>query len=327
MIKMSKYYLGIDTSCYTTSLGLIDENNKILLDARKVLEVKDRDKGLRQQQALFQHINNIPLLIDKLSKDVDINKIDTISVSSKPRNTYDSYMPVFIVGKNQASILSRVLKTNYKEFSHQEGHIGSLLQQHEKSIEKDEELLSLHISGGTSEFLNVNNRTNNLEIKIVGGSLDISFGQLIDRIGVYLGLKFPCGEEMERLSNRGKLIDLKIPLSIKNKYWTNLSGLENYFLKLIYSNNYPIDDIVYTLFHTISKIIEKIIKNFIKDTNIKKVLFTGGVSANTYIRKYLIGAFAGKANIIFPKRELSTDNAVGIAYLGMTRKGHTEVNE
>jgi N6-L-threonylcarbamoyladenine synthase len=144
---------------------------------------------------------------------------------------------------------------------------------------------------------------------------------------VYLGLKFPCGEEMEKLSDKGKLIDIKIPISIKNKYWTNLSGLENYFLRLIYSKNYPVEDIIHTLFHTVSMVIEKMIRNFIKDTNINKVLFTGGVSANNYIRKYLINAFTDEAIIIFPKRELSTDNAIGIAYLGMTRKGHMEVNE
>lgn len=324
---MSRYYLGIDTSCYTTSLGVIDENNNILLDLRKVLEVKDREKGLRQQQALFQHVNNIPFLIERLSKNIDINKIDTISVSSKPRDSIDSYMPVFIVGKNQALILSMILKKNYKEFSHQEGHIGSLLLEHEKVIGKQEEFLALHISGGTSELLYVKNIVYNMEIEIVGGSLDISFGQLIDRIGVYLGLKFPCGEEMEKLSDKGKLIDIKIPISIKNKYWTNLSGLENYFLRLIYSKNYPVEDIIHTLFHTISMVIEKMIRNFIKDTNINKVLFTGGVSANNYIRKYLINAFTDEAIIIFPKRELSTDNAIGIAYLGMTRKGHMEVNE
>ena len=323
---MNKYFLGIDTSAYTTSLGLIDENNNMLMDIRNVLEVKKDERGLRQQEALFQHINNIPSLIEKLSKNVDINKIDTIAVSIKPRNVIDSYMPVFVVGKNQAFILSKILKTQYKEFSHQEGHIGSCLINNENAIDTDEEFISLHISGGTSELLMVKNFKDNLKIDVIGGSLDISFGQLIDRIGVYLGFKFPCGKEMEILSNRGKLIDVKIPISIKDKYWTNLSGLENYFLKLIYSRNYPVEDIIYTLFYTISFIIEKLIRNSIESTNIKKVLFTGGISANSHIRKYLLNSFKEQANIIFPKIELSTDNAVGIAYLGMTRRGHGEVN-
>lgn len=323
---MTKYFLGIDTSAYTTSLGLIDENNNILMDIRNVLEVKKNEKGLRQQEALFQHVNNIPILIEKLAETININTIDTIAVSTKPRNFVDSYMPVFVVGKNQAFILSKILKTKYKEFSHQEGHIGSCLLDNEDIIEKSEEFISLHISGGTSEILKVKNFNDNLEIDVIGGSLDISFGQLIDRIGVYLGLKFPCGREMEILSNNGKLIDVKIPISIKDKYWTNLSGLENYFLKLIYSRDYPIEDIIYTLFYTISLIIEKLVRNSIKGINIKKVLFTGGISANNHIRKYLLNSFNEQTNIIFPKSELSTDNAVGIAYLGMTREGHREVN-
>lgn len=323
---MSRYYLGIDTSAYTTSLGLIDENNNILLDIRKVLEVKRNEKGLRQQEALFQHVNNIPILIENLSENINVNEIETISVSTKPRNFIESYMPVFVVGKNQAFILSNIIKTKYKEFSHQEGHIGSCLIDFENALNEEEEFLSLHISGGTSELLKVKNNNENLEIEVIGGSLDISFGQLIDRIGVYLGLKFPCGREMEIMSKGGKLLDIKVPISIKDKYWTNLSGLENYFIKLIYSGKYSTEDIIYTLFNTISIIMSKLIDNSIENSDIKNVLFTGGISANNHIRKYLLCNFKDKGNIIFPKTELSTDNAVGIAYLGKNRKGHKEVN-
>lgn len=121
--KMTKLYIGIDTSNYTTSIGVIDENNNVVLDLRKTLEVKDNNRGLRQQEAVFQHLNNLPLLIDELSNKINFNDIETISVSTRPRNLFDSYMPVFVVGKNQAYIISKVLDAKYIEFSHQEGHI------------------------------------------------------------------------------------------------------------------------------------------------------------------------------------------------------------
>ena len=67
-----------------------------------------------------------------------------------------------------------------------------------------EEFLSLHISGGTTELLLVENKNNKLTIDIIGGTLDISLGQLIDRIGVKLGFKFPCGKEMDNISQKGR---------------------------------------------------------------------------------------------------------------------------
>lgn len=322
---MSNFYLGIDTSAYTTSIGVIDKDNKIVLDLRKTLQVEANKKGLRQQEALFQHVNNIPKLIETLSNSIDLNMIHTISVSTSPRNTMDSYMPVFLVGKHQGFILSQILKKDYKEFSHQEGHIGACLIDNESLIKQDETYLSLHISGGTSEIIQVRNNLDNLDICLVGGSLDISLGKLIDRIGVALGFDFPCGNAMDQLSQKGQRIKKSVPTSIKEGSWTNLSGLENYFMDLILTDNYSKEDITVTLFHTISIILEKLIGNTLKDIKVGNILISGGVSANLYIREFLKNSIGKDINIIFPKRELSTDNGVGVAYLGKIKQGHGEV--
>ena len=295
----------------------MDEYDRIVFNSSIILKVKKDARGLRQQEAVFQHINNLALLIDSLSDSIDISKIHTISVSSKPRNIDGSYMPVFVVGKNQAFILSRVLNTKYIEFSHQEGHIAAGLINCTHSMDK---FLALHLSGGTTEILYVEDRHDNFNIDIIGGSLDISFGQLIDRIGVYLGLSFPCGREMEVLSKEGQVINLNVPISIKEGQWSNLSGLEQYFIKLIDSRLYKYQDIILTLFYTISKIIKRLIDTSVANYNIKDILITGGVAANSYIRNYLSGD--NTRNYIFPLKELSTDNAVGIAYLGKIKKGH-----
>lgn len=318
---MCKYYVGIDTSNYTTSIGVIDEENNIILDLRKPLVVKENNRGLRQQEAVFQHLNNFPILIDEMARSIDLNKIDTIAVSTRPRSLDDSYMPVFILGKNQAFILSKVLNKNYKEFSHQEGHVGAGIL--DNYMDPNEEFLSFHISGGTSEIIYVESNKDNLNIKLLGGSLDISMGQLIDRIGVYLGYKFPCGKELDLVSRNGKIIDLNIPISIKNELWSNLSGLENYFIKLIDSNKYSREDIIITLFHVLSIILEKLIKKALERYKLKKILITGGVSSNSYIRDYLLNSKAMEdVSCIFPKPQLCTDNGIGIAYLGKFKKGH-----
>src|SRR5699024_3445879 len=124
---MKKYYLGIDTSAYTTSIAVVDKDRNIIFDNRKVLKVESRKKGLRQQDAVFQHLNNIPDIIGDLTENIDVEKLDTVSVSAKPRNAKNSYMPVFVVGKGQAYIIAKMLNLHYKEFSHQEGHIGAAM--------------------------------------------------------------------------------------------------------------------------------------------------------------------------------------------------------
>ncbi|CCQ96004.1 O-sialoglycoprotein endopeptidase [[Clostridium] ultunense Esp] len=314
IIMSNRYFIGIDTSAYTTSLAIIDNEDNIVLDLRKVLEVKKGQKGLRQQEAVFQHINNLPLLIEKMMMEIDITKVDTIACSNKPRSVEDSYMPVFVVGKGQAFILSKILGTKYSEYSHQEGHIGAGIMG--SQLKDCDKFLSLHISGGTTELLLVSNKKNQMSIDIIGGTLDLSLGQLIDRIGVELGLPFPCGMEMDKISQRGNVLNLNIPISLKDKTWFNISGLENYFKNLIKDSSYAIEDIFATLFNTISILLYNIIINSHIEYKLDDILITGGVSANEHIRGSLYNKLSDN-NIrpYFAKIPLSTDNGVGVAYL------------
>jgi len=149
---MENYIIGIDTSAYTTSLAIVDSNTcKIIYDERKILKVPLGQKGLRQQDAVFQHLKNLPEMFQNIT--IDLNKVSTISVSSKPRNIESSYMPVFTVGQNFAKVISKSLNCNYVEYSHQENHIGASLIEHYKMLH--DSILAIHISGGTTEFLSV----------------------------------------------------------------------------------------------------------------------------------------------------------------------------
>ena len=105
---MTEYVLGIDTSAYTTSIALVDaKTNKVALDKRKILSVPSGQKGLRQQDAVFQHLKNFQELYSEIS--TDLKNISTVAVSSRPRNVDGSYMPVFIVGQNYGKIIAQTL--------------------------------------------------------------------------------------------------------------------------------------------------------------------------------------------------------------------------
>ncbi len=310
---MSNLYLGIDTSNYTSSIAVINGDGTILEDRRVILDVPKGNKGLRQQEAVFQHLTNIPMLIEGI--DIDFNEINTIAVSSKPRQLSSSYMPVFKVGVSFAKVISHLNQAPIKLFSHQEGHIASLVY----TNDVDEDIfIALHLSGGTTEIVLVNN-ADNFYTTILGGTKDISIGQLVDRIGVYAGISFPCGREMEEISNKGTFLNVDLPKPQKST-WVNLSGLENFYKNLIDSSKYNIEDIFYTLFFNIAIFIETLIREALNIHHISSILVVGGVISNNIIRDYLTKSFYD-VRIYFPQGNLSSDNAVGIAYLGKYKLG------
>jgi N6-L-threonylcarbamoyladenine synthase len=313
---MNRLYLGIDTSSYTTSVAVVDQAGNILADVRRVLKVKKGEKGLRQQEALFQHLENLSSLIESL--DFDFRSIEAIGVSSRPRHEEGSYMPVFLAGLNCGKTLSKALRIPLRLFSHQDGHAACGLIDN-TGLKK---ILCLHISGGTTELIEADNKDENLVTHIVGGTLDISIGQLVDRIGIRMGYQFPCGAAMDKDSIKGNKLPNDISIKI-NDGWINLSGVENKFAKLIEDNSLNRSDICCTLFCVTSHIIEEVISDRIKTIDYEKVLIMGGVAENTTVRDYLTSKFTHD-KIVFARAGLSSDNAVGIAWLAGHKQGWEE---
>ena len=88
---MNRYFLGIDTSNYTTSVTLVDESENVISEKSLLLQVKKGMKGLRQQEALFQHVEHLPKLLNQVLRDINPSEIRGIGVSDKPRNTEGGY--------------------------------------------------------------------------------------------------------------------------------------------------------------------------------------------------------------------------------------------
>lgn len=309
---MKGLILGIDTSAYTTSIAVAEAaTGKIISDLRRVLSVGEGQKGLRQQEAVFQHLKNFIELYEQL--DMDLSKINTVSVSSRPRNVEGSYMPVFTVGQNFGRAIARTLNAEYMEYSHQENHIGAALMEHYKEINRN--ILAIHISGGTTEFLHVNKLSKGYEAEIIGGTRDITLGQLIDRIGTCMGFPFPCGYHMEKyLHSNTDIEKIKYP-SIAKSQFINLSGMENYYKNLYTSNKYNKASIVCSLFEYASSCILNITEQLQNQYKFDAIIVTGGVASNSIVRNKMTDRFGSEVKLVFPSISNSSDNAVGSAYL------------
>lgn len=308
---MNDLCLGIDTSNYRTSVAIVGRY-KVIYDGRILLEVKEGERGLRQQEALFQHINNLPILIEEAMKEIQSpDSIKAIAASNRPRNVEGSYMPCFNAGVTVAKILGSTLGIKPSFHSHQEGHIKAATVW--TKFEKEITYGAFHFSGGTTESLLLKDGN----ITLVGGTKDISFGQVLDRIGVSLGMKFPSGEELDKLAFEGDAGNYTMPALKINDGYINLSGLESHCQRLIESGTLPkdnkeeISNFAKDVFICIKDGIELMIEHMKDEYGIKKFLLAGGVSSSETLK-----ALLKREDVFFAHPSLSGDNAVGIACLG-----------
>lgn len=306
------YSIGIDTSGYTTSLAVVDSRGEVVLDERVQLKVKAGEKGLRQSKAVFQHVQNIPLLMERLAEKVSSKEIACFSASVKPRPVEKSYMPVFKVGESFARSFSSTAARPYFPSTHQEGHIWAALYSLE---EQPDVFLALHISGGTTELIKVNKAGVEMKIQAIGGSSDLPLGQFIDRIGVKMGLPFPCGPHLEKLGRKSEK-PVVVPVSVKGCL-TSYSGPLSYGERLLESLENPAD-LARGVEICAARSLEAILRQAVRETGIKKVIIAGGVSSNRFIRQQLIENVSDSL-LLFASPELSCDNAVGISLYGINK--------
>lgn len=305
-------FMGIDTSNYTTSIAFVDEKGRVLSEHRELLKVPVGQRGLRQSDAFYQHCFNLPLLLESSKIEINFNDVTCVGVSTKPRNVEGSYMPVFKCGENFANFAATMMNVPVYNFSHQEGHIKAITAFNQVG----DKFITFHLSGGTNEILKINNDTNfgsPMEISIEGKTLDISMGQLIDRVGVALELPFPAGPYMDKLALNFKEnmqnFGIKEKLHIKSISLkgldVNISGIETQITRNI--KDFFKEEIAYVLFKKIVACLEKQVAICKEQYPDFPIVFAGGVSKSQFLREHL------KDQVVFG--QYSSDNAVGIALL------------
>ena len=306
---MKEYVLGIDTSNYTTSVAVVDNEGRIVYDGRMFLLVPEGQVRIRQQEALFQHIGNLPELLYEAFDETRNGEIVSVAASNRPRPVDGSYMPCFLAGEKESRVIAALLSCDRNTFSHQEGHLEAARRF--TDLKDKDEFVFFHFSGGTTEILQYDSG----EIILLGESEDISFGQLLDRVGCRLGRRFPAGGSMDYMACEfqptSEYKNLLPKIKVDGLKF-NLSGIETAAGKLV--GEIQEEELAYMLLERILECIKKIVINSSEASGLKDVLFSGGVSSSEFIREGMKGF--DKCNIYFSHPELSSDNAVGIAFLG-----------
>lgn len=301
--------LGIDTSNYTTSVAALTLDGELVCNLKRPLPVKQGERGLRQSEAVFAHTVNIPSIMQELRTYVDNAEILAIGVSEKPRNQEGSYMPCFLSGVAVAESISATLGIPLHKFSHQCGHIMAAVYSSRKFDLISLPFAAFHISGGTTELVRVTATECGFNAELLGGTSDLNAGQIIDRVGVYMGIAFPAGPALEECA---KNCTAKIPKKkISSSGMTvNLSGLENMAVKL-YDDTGDASLTAAFVFDYIGRAISAMIDAYAEKYGKGPIVCAGGVMCNSMIKKMLLERY----EVYFAEPAMSADNAVGIAAL------------
>lgn len=298
--------LGLDTSNYTTSAAWFDGTQGD--NVGKLLEVPQGALGLRQSDALFQHVKRLPAIMADLKKTGLPDAVSAIGASTQPREVEGSYMPCFLAGDSQARVMASAMSLPFYACSHQQGHIAAAAWSAGRMDLLDRPHLVWHLSGGTTELLHVVPDGVMVRANCIGGTSDISAGQLIDRTGKKLGLAFPAGKAVDALSLQAEHKDA-FRVKVKDSVFS-FSGVENKMNALAEKGTPPAEICWYVL-ASILHGVEKATQQALERYPGLPVLCAGGVASNQLLRQRM----TARCGAVFAEPRFSTDNAMGVAIL------------
>ena len=303
--------LGIDTSNYTTSVALWKDGT--IFQKKKLLPVRKGELGLRQSDAVFHHVVQLPQVLSGL--EISSSELAAVGVSDRPRSTEGSYMPCFLTGLGTAQAVSQIGGIPLCRFSHQQGHIAAALWSAGRMNLLDGEFLAFHVSGGTTEAVRVTPDKQRLfQTDIVARSLDLKGGQAVDRVGAMLGLSFPAGKELEALARRaGPIRPVRATMKGAD---CSLSGIENRCGAML-GHGIPKEEIAAFCLASILAALQGMADALLKQYGPLPVVFAGGVMSDGILRE----ALEKKYGAFFAEPEYSCDNAAGVAVLAAREEG------
>lgn len=298
--------LGLDTSNYTTSVAVLDGLEGY--NHGRLLQVRPGELGLRQSDALFQHVKMLPELFRDLENRGLLHAIEAVGASTRPRAVEGSYMPCFLAGTSQGQALACALGVPFFACSHQQGHLAAAAFSAGRLELLERPFLAWHLSGGTTELLYVTPSGAGVAAERLGGTSDISAGQLIDRTGVLLGLEFPAGRALDELAGAGAGKGYPVKLCGCS---FSLSGMENKGAQMVRCGRPPQEVARFVLDTVILAVERATLAALVRYPGLP-VLFSGGVASSGRLRAQLAQR---PFQAVFAQPCHSTDNALGVAVL------------
>jgi N6-L-threonylcarbamoyladenine synthase len=329
-VRNLELVLGIDTSNYTTSMCAVScDDGHMVSEARRLLPVGAGERGLRQSDALFFHVQQFTDVMSSLMRAIPVADVAWrgIGVSVRPRPLASSYMPVFLAGTRFAESFAWLSGIAVVRTSHQEGHLAAA--DYDMDLPPGRPFLAVHLSGGTSDVLCAVRTRFGYQIESLGSSSDLNAGQFVDRVGVALGLSFPAGPQLERLAASGgqeetgsqendetcETASFRLSATVKGANMS-FSGPCSAALRAV-DDGVPGPALARAVFACIANSLVKAIRSAaLQRPDVRTCVLAGGVMANMWIRQRVVkrlGIVAPNLVVRFANPRFSSDNALGVA--------------
>ena len=312
--------LAIESSCDDTSAAVM-KNGVLLSNVTAGQAVHEAYGGVVPELASRAHQQNIVPVVDQALKKAGISKeeLSAIAVTLGP-----GLMGSLLVGVSFAKGLAISLGIPLIEANHLQGHILAHFIQEEgnEHAVPPYPYLCLLVSGGNSQIVKV---TAYNQQEIIGQTIDDAAGEALDKCSKVMGLGYPGGPIIDRLARQGNAEAYSFSKPNIPGLDYSFSGLKTsflYFLRDQLKENPNFieenkEDLAASLEKTVVDILMKKLEKAVKQTGIRHVALSGGVSANTALRNAFIQRKeARKWNIYIPKFSYTTDNAAMIAITG-----------
>ncbi|QJC37759.1 tRNA (adenosine(37)-N6)-threonylcarbamoyltransferase complex transferase subunit TsaD [Enterobacteriaceae endosymbiont of Donacia bicoloricornis] len=312
-------FMGIETSCDDTAVAIYDKNKGILCNNIYTQKIHSKYGGIVPELAARNHLKKmIPLIKKSLIKiKKKLKDIDVIAYTSGP-----GQINSLIIGAIISHTLAFSLNIPVIPINHMEGHLFSIMLQKKKPIFP---FIGLLISGGHTQLIYAHKFE---KYKILGTNIDDAVGETLDKVSKLLGLDYPGGKNLFKLSKFGTSKKFFFPrpmVSKKNNFNFSFSGLKTSvinFIKKQNLNDFKIKaDIACALEDAVIETLY--IKSLwaLKKYNINQLVIAGGVSSNQKLRKFLYKNLKkNNIKLFYSNKKLCTDNAAMIAYLGSKKK-------
>ncbi|QJC37346.1 tRNA (adenosine(37)-N6)-threonylcarbamoyltransferase complex transferase subunit TsaD [Enterobacteriaceae endosymbiont of Donacia thalassina] len=308
-------FMGIETSCDDTSVAFYDENIGILCNNIYTQKIHSKYGGVVPELAARNHLNKIIPLIKKslLKIKKNLKDIDAIAYTAGP-----GQINSLIIGAIISHTLAFSLNIPIIPVNHMEGHLFSVMLQKKKPVFP---FIGLLISGGHTQLIYTYKFG---KYKILGTNIDDAVGETLDKVSKLLGLEYPGGKNLFKLSKYGtpKKFFFPRPMILKkNNFNFSFSGLKTFVINFIKTQNLKNFKIKADIACALEEaIIETLyIKSLwaLKKYNINQLVIAGGVSSNNNLRLFLYKNLKKKnIKLFYSNKKLCTDNAAMIAYLG-----------
>ena len=323
--------LGIETSCDETAAAVVE--NGINIHSNSIFSQINKHRpfgGVVPEIASRNHVIKLPEIVNcaLIEAQIDLNQIDAIAVTYGP-----GLGSSLVVGYSYAKSLSKRLNIPLIGVNHHFGHLYSVLMNKKIDDFKDFfPMLSLMVSGGDTSLVLMKNIR---EYKVIGTTIDDAAGEALDKAATILGLGYPGGPVIQKISDEGNENFIKFPIGLKNEsraswsydynrnYCFSFSGLKTSLLTKIkkYNNHIPnneLKDITASFQRAIVNSLLDRFSNALSEYSVKSFSCSGGVSLNKVLR-YELEKLSLKINLplLLSPPSLCTDNAAmiaGVAY-------------